>query len=234
MEGGTDLGRKHSKRAAVTSNFLENFLLLTSRLETKGLPPASHVPPTDSCRGVVSPGTAHNAVADHCFVRTLNWKNSSFFPSISGYLCNIQKILNLCSHFRFICFHHFFQFHKPTEANISSMSSWMSESVVWCVSSCVILLHWFSFRNPNTDKSVPFRRPLCVRFTPVLTEEAGNRLLSDWNSLFSREFLFMTVWKWKVFGTDSFGDKAQQASCLKVCSFLWTLRTRTGYTSMFT
>lgn len=123
--------------------------------------------------------------------------------------------------------------HKPTEANISSISSWLSWVLVWDVASYVVLFFWLSPDSPDTDKSVLFLR-LFSRFflTPALTAEDLNRLLSEWKRVVRWAFLLVAAEERQVLGTDPWGDEAQRASSLKVRNFLWTLGTRTNYGNM--
>lgn len=116
--------------------------------------------------------------------------------------------------------------HKPTEANISSMSSWRSQPVAWeDVASFVVRVLWSSPDSPDTDNSV---LSLCLFssffFTPV---EDLNRLLSVCKRVVRRACLLVAAEGRQVVGTEPWGDEAQQASCLKVRNLLWTLGTRT-------
>ncbi len=113
---------------------------------------------------------------------------------------------------------HFPKHHKPTEANISSMSSWWSRLVAWEVASYVVLF---------LGNSVLFFS-LFSRFslTPALNAEDLNRLLIEWKRVLWQAFVLNAAEDWQVLGTDPWGDKAQHTSCLKVFNFLWNLEMR--------
>lgn len=115
-------------------------------------------------------------------------------------------------------------------ANISSISSWLSWSLVWDVISYVVLFFWLSPVSLDTDKSVLFLWPFSGFFlTPPLIAVDLNRLLSEWKRVIRWAFLLIAAGKRQVFGTDPRGDEAQSASCFKVRNFLWTLGIRTNH-----
>lgn len=113
--------------------------------------------------------------------------------------------------------------HKPIEANISSMSFWLSGMMVWGEVSEVALF-WPS--SPDADKSLLFLR-LFKRFSFALVFKIKlnlNRRLIDWKRLLRGAFLLTAADEQQVLGTGSWGHKAQQTSCPKVLNFFWTLR----------
>lgn len=110
---------------------------------------------------------------------------------------------------------------KPTEANISSMSSWLA---VWDVVSHLLLFIWSSSDSPDTDSSVFFLCPFsCSFFTSVLRVEDFNRLLSVWTRVLRRACPLSAAEDRQALGTDPWGVEAQQASRLKVRNLLWML-----------
>lgn len=117
---------------------------------------------------------------------------------------------------------------KPTEANISSMSSWPSHSVFWAVASSIILLVWYFSDSSITDNSVRLLRLFsCFFFTPLLIVENFDRLLSAWKRVLRWAFLLAA--DWQVFRIGPWGVKVQQTSCPKIRNFLCKLRMKTIY-----
>lgn len=115
-------------------------------------------------------------------------------------------------------------------ANISSMSSWLSQPGVGGVTRHLLPFVRSSHDGPEADNSGVFLCPLVrLCLTPVLRFEDSNRLLRDWKRVLSRARPLIPAEGRPALGSDLCGDEAQQAFCLKARNFLWTLRTRTNY-----
>lgn len=114
--------------------------------------------------------------------------------------------------------------HKPIEENISSMSSWVPQPVVWGEASDLVFFLWPWSDSPESASSLFRRFFSSFFFTPTLTIEDLNRLFSDWKRVLGLAFLLTAEEKLRLLGTDPWSVEAQRASCLKVRNLFWTLR----------
>lgn len=125
------------------------------------------------------------------------------------------------------------RFHKPTEANMSSMSSWL----FWLVGSenlsHRLLFFCLSFRSPHTeDWLIFFRLFTFFSLAPARSAKDLFLLLTKCRWVFEQIFLLVRTWERGLFSARFGEDKAQRTFCLKDRNFLWTLERATKHTHM--